>query len=73
MRRGLKERVLDMAVGDLLPDSRSGELEPGQRMDVCSRTCDGTDRRLWLDAATSVMGSCGDGNLHRCLGASDLS
>ena len=28
MRRGLKQRLLDMALGDSLPDTRSGRLDP---------------------------------------------
>ena len=48
MRRGLKERVLDMALGDLLPHTRSGRLEPGQRRDVRTRTCDRAVRRRSL-------------------------
>lgn len=46
MRRGLKQRELDMALGDLLPDTRSGGLDPDQRVDVRPRTSDLVDRRV---------------------------
>jgi hypothetical protein len=73
MRRGLKQRRLDMALGDLLPDTRSGGPNPDQRMDVRPRTSDVEDRWVLCARAMSIMTSCGDGGLHGCLGAPVLS
>ncbi len=73
MRRGLKQRPLDMALGDLLPDTRSGGRYPGQRLDVRPRTGDQVDRRASVALVMWFMTSCGDGGLHRCLGAPEMS
>jgi hypothetical protein len=48
LRRGLKQRVLDMALGDLLPDTRSGGSDRDQRLDVRPRTGDLVDRGAWV-------------------------
>jgi hypothetical protein len=73
MRRGLKQRLLDMALGDLLSDTRSGRSDPDQRLDVCPRTGDLVDRGASLGLVMRFMTSCGDGGLHRCLGAPEMS
>ena len=73
MRRGLKQRLLDMALGDSLPDTRSEGLDPYQRVDVRPRTSDLVDRWVLCVRALSIMTSCGDGDLHGCLGAPELS
>ncbi len=51
--------------GDLLPHTRSGRQASGQRWDVRSRTCDRAARRRSRTEEVSVIGSCGDGSLHR--------
>jgi len=73
MRRGLKQRLLDMALGDLLSDTRSGRSNPDQRLDVRPRTGDLVDRGASVALVMWFMTSCGDGDLHRCLGAPEMS
>ncbi len=73
MRRGLKQRLLDMALGDLLSDTRSGRSNPDQRLDVHPRTGDLVDRGASVALVMWFMTSCGDGDLHRCLGAPEMS
>ena len=73
MRRGLKQRLLDMALGDLLSDTRSGRSDPDQPLDVRPRTGDLVDRGASVSLVMWFMTSCGDGGLHRCLGAPEMS
>ena len=73
MRRGLKQRVLDMALGDLLSATCGGWAMSGQRLGVRSLSSDGGDRWVLFARAMWFMVSCGGGSLHRCLGSPEVS